>query len=99
MKSLLFEINGAVNATEIEALPADKCNEYKNKYREIIKAGELESPLPPAPLPAQPKRRGRAKKTKARNLLERLRNFENEVLKFMEDPLIPFTNNRGENDL
>ena len=35
----------------------------------------------------------------ARNLLERLRNFENEVLKFMEDSLIPFTNNRGENDL
>jgi transposase len=99
MKLLLLEINDAVNATEIKALTADKCEEYKNKYRDIIKAGELESPLPSLPLPIQPKRRGRVKKSKSRNLLERLRDFENDVLRFMEDPLVPFTNNNGENDL
>lgn len=99
MKSLLLEINDAVNATKIKALPADKCEEYKNKYREIIKAGDLECPLPAAPLPAQPKRRGRVKKSKSKNLLERLRDFETEVLRFMEDPLVHFTNNSGENDL
>jgi transposase len=99
MKSLLLEINDAVNATENGSLLADKCEEYKNKYREIIKVGELESPLPPAPLPTQPKQRGRVKKSKSRNLLERLRDFEDETLRFMEDPLVPFTNNNGENDL
>ena len=99
MKSLLLEINDAVNATEIGALPAYKCEEYKKKYREIINAGELESPLPLTPPRTQPKRRGRIKKSKSRNLLERLKNFENETLRFMEYPLVPFTNNSGENDL
>jgi transposase len=99
MKSLLLEINDAVNATQINALSADKCEEYKNKYRDIIKTGELESPLPKAYLSTQPKRRGRVKKSKSRNLFERLRDFENEVLRFMENPLVPFTNNSGENDL
>lgn len=100
MKLLLLEINDAVNAAEMKVLSYDQCAEYKNKYRDIIKAGELESPLPPPPLiPIQPKRRGRVKKSKSRNLLERLRNFESDVLRFMEDPLVPFTNNNGENDL
>lgn len=99
IKLLLLEINNAVNVTEIKALSAQQCEEYKKKYREIIKAGELESPLLPEPLPTHPKRRGRIKKSKSRNLLERLRDFESEVLRFMEDPLVPFTNNGGENDL
>jgi transposase len=98
VKLLLLEINDAVNATEIKALPTNQCEAYKKKYREIIKAGELESPLPLEPL-SHSKRRGRVKKSKSRNLLERLRDFESEVLIFMENPLVPFTNNNGENDL
>ena len=39
------------------------------------------------------------KRSKARNLLERLINYEEDVLRFMENPIVPFTNNRGENDL
>ena len=39
------------------------------------------------------------KKTKELNLLERLRDFENDTLLFMVDPEVPFTNNRGENDI
>ncbi len=35
----------------------------------------------------------------SRNLLERLRDFENETLRFMTDPHAPFTNNQGENDI
>ena len=45
------------------------------------------------------KKRGRIKKTKSRNLLERLRDFENETLRFMEIDYVPFTNNLGENDI
>ncbi|MBL3534202.1 MAG: transposase, partial [gamma proteobacterium endosymbiont of Lamellibrachia anaximandri] len=32
-------------------------------------------------------------------LLERLRDFEQDVLRFMENEIVPFTNNQGENDL
>ena len=39
------------------------------------------------------------KKTKERNLLERLRVFEKETLLFMEEEQVPFTNNKGENDI
>ena len=97
MKSLLLEMNDAVNATEMKALSADDCDEYNQKFREIIEAGENECPLPETT--DKPKRRGRVKKSKSRNLLERLRYFESDVLRFTEDPLVPFTNNSGENDL
>ena len=36
------------------------------------------------------------KKTKSRNLLERLREREDDVLRFMSDPLVPYTNNVAE---
>ncbi len=42
---------------------------------------------------------GGLKRSKARNLLERLIAFEKETLRFMDDPKIPFTNNQGENDI
>ena len=80
---MLLEISDAVNATEIMALSPDVCEKYKNKYRDIIKAGEQECPLPSAPDPAQPKRRGSVKKSKSGNLPGRPRDFENEALKFM----------------
>jgi transposase len=31
--------------------------------------------------------------------LERLINYEDDVLRFMENPIVPFTNNQGENNL
>jgi len=44
-------------------------------------------------------KRGRIKRSKARNLLERLVNYETNVLRFMIEKYVPFTNNQGENDL
>jgi transposase len=44
-------------------------------------------------------KRGRIKKSKSRNLLERLRDYEDDVLRFMEQELVPFSNNLGENDI
>ena len=59
--------------------------------------------MPPAPeksMDANGKpKRGRVKKPKELNLLQRLRDFENDVLLFMIDAEVPFTNNRGENDI
>ena len=39
------------------------------------------------------------KRSKARNLLERLIDYEQDVLRFMETQVVPFTNNQGENDI
>lgn len=39
------------------------------------------------------------KRSRARNLLERLQLFELDVLRFMINPIVPFTNNQGENDI
>ena len=59
--------------------------------------GEVECPEPDRP--KKKGKRGRIKKSKSRNLLERLRDFEDDTLRFMVNELVPFTNNQGENDI
>ena len=44
-------------------------------------------------------KRGRVKRTKARNLMERLIEFEDDALRFMDNKIVPFTNNLAENDI
>lgn len=78
------------------ALSAEKISEYTKRYREILEQGETECPQPP---PKESGKRGRVKKTFSRNLLERLRDFETDTLRFMTEAIVPFTNNQGENDL
>lgn len=100
MQTLLLEINEAIKSTDIGALTNKLCIEYEKKYDEIISAGEKECPLPELSVSADgKKKRGRVKKSKSRNLLERLRDYKEDTLRFMHDPLVPFTNNAGENDL
>ena len=52
--------------------------------------------LPPLIAPA--KRRGRPKRRVGHNLLLRLRDFKPDVLRFLTDPTVPFTNNLAEQD-
>ena len=66
-----------------------------NEYRRLLKEAEIECPEPPK----IEGKRGRTKKSKSRNLLERLINYEKEVLRFMTNPDVPFTNNLAENDI
>ncbi|SER77346.1 transposase, partial [Nitrosomonas sp. Nm51] len=68
---------------------------YTAHYRTLLQQAEKECPLPDK----KPARRGRVKRSKARNLLERLQLYEQDVLRFMTDPIVPFTNNQGENDI
>lgn len=98
MQDLLIEINEVVNKTENHCLDNQAAEAYRLHYRQIIQKGELEMPLRQYEA-GQIKKRGREKKTKGRNLLERLRDFENDVLRFMIVSDVPFTNNRGENDI
>ena len=68
---------------------------YLKKYRAILKAGAKGCPLAEKAVG----KRGRTKQSKSRNLLTRLTDFEHDVLRFAEDPEVPFTNNPGENDI
>jgi transposase len=68
---------------------------FRKQYREILGRGKKECP-------AAPKisgKRGRTKQSKARNLLDRLEEFEDETLRFITSPIVPFTNNLAERDI
>jgi hypothetical protein len=75
----------------------DESTRWRERYRALLAQAEQESPPPDAG--KRTGTPGRVKRSKARNLLERLRDFEDDALRFMENPIIPFTNNQGENDL
>ena len=96
MQALLIEMNDATTQAG-GCLDAPEAKRFISRYRNILTRGERECPA---------QKSGRAHdtfvkiaKTKSRNLLERLRAFEAETLRFMTDPIVPFTNNQGENDI
>jgi len=96
LKELLETVNGHV----IDAggvLDNDEAEKYRLNYRQVIEKGEIECP---EPIRDKKKgKRGRIKKSKSRNLLERLRDYEDDTLRFMEVEQVAFTNNLGENDI
>ena len=99
MKELLIEINKTAKEAG-GSLVEKAANEYCQKYRAILAAGKTECPLPEIPLLANGKKKpGRIKKSKARNLLERLALFEEDTLRFMKEVDVPFTNNLAENNI
>jgi transposase len=96
LRNLLETINCKV-ADAGGALDAQESQKYRLKYRAILKEGESECPEPNEP--QKKGKRGRIKKSKSRNLLERLRDYEQDTLRFMDNQIVPFTNNPGENDI
>jgi len=96
MKVLLKQINDKVNQLN-GVLEHKDIEKYRKSYRRILGQGDNESPPPKES--ERKNKRGRLKKSKSRNLLERLRDYEDDVLRFMADAAVPFTNNLGENDI
>ena len=96
LQGLLEEINREVNNVG-GSLSASEAAKHRQRYRFILKEAEKESPPPDES--KRKGKRGRLKRTKARNLLERLRDYEKDVLRFMDNEIVPFTNNLGENDI
>ena len=96
MKDLLETINREVTEAD-GALDPQESKKYRRKYRALLKQGEIECPEPSRP--NKRGKRGRIKKSKSRNLLERLRDFEQDTLRFMDNENVPFSNNLGENDI
>ena len=94
IRNLLVEINKAVIKSGGK-LPEAEIKSYQKRYRTILTKGEKECPLPEK----VKGKRGRQKKSKARNLLDRLRDYEGDTLRFMKIQMVPFTNNKAENDI
>jgi transposase len=96
MQDLLLEINKAVDAAG-GMLDPPEAEVFKNRYRTLLKDADIECP-PPDETKKKGKR-GRIARSKSRNLLERLRDFEDDVLRFMTVKEVPFSNNLAENDV
>jgi transposase len=83
-------------ATGLTALPPADQERFLKGYERIVQAGYAQNPVA---TPHGPKRRGRRKQSKARNLLDRFRDHPDSVLAFMRDFAVPFDNNQSERDL
>jgi transposase len=80
----------------LTALPSADQDRFLKGYERIVQAGYAQNPVA---TPHGPKRRGRRKQSKARNLLDRFRDHPDSVLAFMRDFAVPFDNNQSERDL
>ncbi len=91
MIKLLLDIKAAVDERKEKGFSRLSCwkrRKFTTAYREILDTGFLENPLPGGS--GEPKKRGRPKKTKALNLLERMRDYRKEILLFMKDLSVGF---------
>lgn len=79
------------------SLPTEVLTRIEYLFEVIVAIGLEENPLPNAPPP--PHKRGRPKKSKARNLVERFALRKTEILRFAHDFKVPFDNNLAERDI
>jgi transposase len=99
MKEVLLEMNHQVEKAKGRAehsLSEQTRTQLLQEYRSVLEEGFK---LHPSDQKSEPGKRGVIKQTKGKNLLDRLRDFEVEVLRFMDDFGVPFTNNQAEQDI
>jgi transposase len=77
-------------------LPTERLQYFSERYSRILREGRKVLPLVSAKPAGQ---RGRVKQHKVKNLHDRLCDHKTEVLAFLYDISIPFTNNQGEQDV
>jgi len=80
---------------DLEMLPASNGKHLRTRYDTILSTAEAGNP----PRPRRPGTRGRVTQSPAGNLIRRLRERRNEVLRFLTDLRAPFDNNPAERDL
>ncbi len=99
LHALLLEIKQEVDAARAHAcsLSPSKIADFEARYFRILDTGLNE--ISSAEMPDALIKRGRKKQSKAKNLIDRFRNFPHEILAFMLNFSIPFTNNLAERDI
>jgi transposase len=98
MIALLCEANVLVceiRAQGLEALPAAEVERLQTRYDNILTDAQARNPR----RPRRPGTRGRVKQSPAYNLIVRLREHRDEVLRFITDLRVPFDNNLAERDI
>lgn len=91
-KRALYALNSAAHDArerERESIPPDVLTEHIHLFHQAVLVG----------LAGHPRDHSRREQSKTRNLLERLRDREDDILRFARDLAVPFTNNRAEGDL
>lgn len=97
MVDCLREIKEAVEKRKRVARrlkPKDE-KRFERRYDRIVREGLAHNPAPPRSLG----KRGRVKQSKAKNLLDRLKQDKKAVLAFLYDFRVGFDNNQGERDI
>jgi transposase len=99
MKKHLLEIMETVEEAWNQGknrLPDAILQRFRKRYLLIIRQGYA---IQPPPKKRRPGQRGKIGQTPGKNLLDRLKDHADEVLAFMYDFFVPFTNNLAERDL
>ncbi len=78
-----------------QSLSPATLSRYRSLYEDLVQKGLKANPYKPPPK----KKRGRKKKTKPRNLIERFRDYADDILRFFYDFKVPFDNNFSERDI
>ena len=99
MQNLLIEILEEIRETpeNVISLSPERIRDYEERYDAILRMGDEENPI--STIPEQKKKRGRPKKTKPQNLIARFRLYKENILRFIKDFRVPFTNNQAERDV
>jgi transposase len=97
MMDLLLQANGEVKALGTPLTP-ERQIWFMDQWALLLQRGERFNP-PERHTGAPTGKRGRHKQSKAFNLLMRLRNYKDDVWRFMTDVGVPFTNNLAEQAL
>ena len=99
-KRLLLAVKAQVDQAKVQGattLPPDQRIDIDQRYQHLIDQALAATAPPPDGWPKG--KRGRVKKTKARNLAERFDQQRSKILAFVDDFSVPFDNNLVERDL
>jgi transposase len=99
-KHFLLAVKAQVEQAKAQGattLPPDQHQAFAQRYQQLVAQALAASAPPPTGWPKG--KRGRAKKTKARNLAERFDHQRSQILAFADDFAVPFDNNLVERDI
>ena len=83
---------------KVSKLSSKVLSKWSRKYERLVRAGYKENLKREEEIP-KIKKRGRVKQSKSLNLLDRLKEYQAEVLAFLYDFRVPFDNNLAERDI